>query len=82
MKTPTSAAGRALAKRGHKPLKLTPRQISTILGALRYWQNQGLVKSENQPEEIYQIASNCDTECPLDDEEIDALCEKLNAPGP
>lgn len=51
-------------------MKLTPRQLDTILAALRHWQ----ANHPKNPE--YQIAIEHGD--PLDDYEIDELCESLN----
>lgn len=53
---------------------ITPRQLATILAALRYWQREGLMSSGHE----HDIASDNDTLEPLNREEIDALCESLN----
>ena len=59
---------------------LNERELATILGALRYVQNR--VANWQNAEGIYDVATNCGTLRPLEGAEIDALCEKLNAPPP
>lgn len=49
------------------------REHSTILAALRYWQARGVA-----PVGIQDIATNDGAVEPLDDVEIDALCERFN----
>jgi hypothetical protein len=53
---------------------LTPRELATILAALRLWQEQ-----EAPPSRQYDIATDCGEFEPLGSDEIDALCERLNA---
>jgi hypothetical protein len=53
---------------------LTPRELATILAALRFWQEQ-----ESPPARQYDIATDCGEFKPLGSDEIDALCEQLNA---
>ena len=55
---------------------LTDRELSTILAALRHWQRGGCCDLQ-----IQDIAANTlsDRPCtPLDEREIDDLCEALN----
>lgn len=60
-----------------KASTLDPRTTSTILAALRYWQDTGM----KQVASAYaDIASDCDTHVPLSYAEIDVLCQELNAP--
>ena len=57
-------------------IKLNDRELSTVLAALHYWQRTAILTPE-LPE--YDIAcENCDSDGPLDDNEIDALCERIN----
>ena len=53
--------------------ELDSRELGTVLAALRYWQRQGCPDGP----ELREIASDNDMK-PLDLEEIDALCERLN----
>ena len=56
-------------------LNVTKREIGTALAALRHWQQLGLFKIDG-PE--MDIATDGKTQTPLDEKEIDKLCEKLN----
>jgi len=58
-------------------LSVTPREFATILAALRYWQANDRNTAAQSPE--YDIASDSGQFEPLDNDEIDALCEQLNA---
>ena len=53
---------------------LTPRELATVLAALRHWQQQlareGLPFADGFP--------HFSDETPLSVDEIDALCERLN----
>lgn len=51
---------------------MTPRELATVLAALRYWQD-----ARDVPPDIYDIAAEAGE--PLADSEIEALCERLNA---
>jgi len=53
---------------------LDPRQIATVLAALRLLQKQ----RQTLPEEITRIASDEDTLEPLTADETDGLCELIN----
>jgi hypothetical protein len=55
-------------------VRLSDRQLATILAALRFWQQQ-LDESESEPpiREHFE-----DDITPLTIEEIDAFCERLN----
>lgn len=60
-------------------VQLNHRELSTVLAALRYYQQQGLGDPENRPSEIHDIATDGNTVLSsLDDEDIDRLCERLN----
>jgi hypothetical protein len=59
------------------------RELSTVLAALRYWQASGCRPAMSDDERrracaIQTIATNGETLVPLDAEEIDVLCERLN----
>jgi hypothetical protein len=63
--------------------ELTNTELNTVLAALRHWQRSFPDGDEERdpPDDLWDIASN--TEAWLDDEEIDALCERLNTqPAP
>ncbi len=55
-------------------LSVTPREFATILAALRFWQEQ-----DAPPARQYDIATDCGEFEPLGNDEIDTLCEQLNA---
>jgi len=57
-------------------LSVTPRELATILAALRYWQANDRNMATQAPE--YDIASDGGQFEPLGNDEIDALCEQLN----
>ena len=57
-----------------QPGALTYAELSTILAALRLWQRTPLYSVE--PE--FDIATGDGTIDPLDNEDIDSLCERLN----
>lgn len=56
---------------------MNDRESATVLGALRLWQTV----AHQPPLRFEQIATNDGAFRPLDDEEIDGLCERLNV-GP
>lgn len=56
---------------------ITPRQLATILAALRYWQRT----VPQDARECSDIATNDLTLAPLNDDEIDVLCERINVKG-
>lgn len=59
----------------------TPRELDTILAALRWWQGRHTINVTNRLptlEACNAIAS--EHGAPLDAAEIDRLCERLNAP--
>ena len=51
---------------------MTPRELATVLAALRYWQ-----AARDISPRIYDIAAEAGE--PLADTEIDALCARLRA---
>ncbi len=55
---------------------LSPRALGTVLSALRLYQDELL--AGNITEAQRDVASNYGTHAPLDDEEIEALCDELN----
>lgn len=62
---------------------LNDRQHATVLAALRYYQIQNIRDPYSISWDLRQIADNCGQVVPLDDKEIDELCERLNAtPSP
>jgi len=64
--------------RNHTKMKqsLNQRELATVLAALRYWQREGLNSSGHEQE----IATNEGEFPSLNAMEIDALCERINAP--
>lgn len=56
-------------------MKLTDREVSTILAALRLYQQEA---NEGGADDFYAIASSLGEYQPLDNFEIDDLCERLN----
>jgi hypothetical protein len=57
-------------------VELTDREVATLLAALRNWQTDSL--NEDLAEAFSGHFEDYD---PLDDFEIDALCERLNFAG-
>jgi hypothetical protein len=54
------------------------QERNTILAALRVYQRSGYGEPAKQPDWVFDLASNGETEITLNDEAIDALCEKVN----
>lgn len=59
-------------------IEVSLAEHATILAALRYYQRFALTDPVNLPLEIAYIASNLGSVQPLDDDDIDHLCERLN----
>lgn len=89
---PMHARSYDLAARIESMLKTTPgdtttptfddRTLATVLAALRFWQNKAYVKSACEgPGKLieWDIASNGGTLTELSYDEIDRLCDRLNA---
>ena len=57
-------------------VELSEREVAQLLAALRNWQIDAL--NEDMVEEF---AGHFEDHVPLDDDEIDALCERLNFAG-
>jgi hypothetical protein len=57
-------------------VELSHRDIAQLLAALRNWQTDSL--NEDLPE---AFAGHFEDHTPLEDDEIDALCERLNFAG-
>ena len=57
---------------------LSPRELATVLAALRYWQND-LGSATDDPIEEFTGQHFAD-QSPLTAPEIDTLCDRLNAP--
>ncbi len=60
-------------------LNVNNRELATILAALRYWQHKG-IEGPTKPHCLaeWDIAADNGTHIPLDANEIDALCERVN----
>lgn len=69
-------------------LEVDSRELATILAALRYYQRTGVCLDGGTgeliiPEEERDVATDGDTLEPLDEKEIDTLCESINCePSP
>lgn len=59
-------------------LLMSDQERNTLLVALRVYQRCGYGNRAAQPEWVSDLASNGDTGSALDDDGIDALCEKVN----
>lgn len=57
-------------------MRLTDRETSTVLAALRYWQLRQTGKAPVS--DFDDLASNGGALVPLDPQEVDQLCEKIN----
>jgi hypothetical protein len=57
-------------------IELTDREVATLLAALRNWQTDSL--NEDLAE---AFSGHFEEHEPLSDEEIDALCQRLNFAG-
>lgn len=57
-------------------MKLDKRETATVLAALRTWQILGFGNSDRPP--FADILDTGDCEPPLDESEIDDLCERIN----
>ena len=54
-------------------IELSEREVAQVLAALRNWQTDAI--NEDMVEEF---AGHFEDHAPLDDDEIEALCERLN----
>ena len=60
-------------------IHVTKPELNTILAALRYWQR--LVRMHSPlPQAVKDIATDLSQHHMLKDEEIEALCQKINEP--
>ncbi len=59
-------------------MKITERELGTVLAALRLWQASGVFTKKP----FMDIATNGDEVIPLNDGEIDLLAERLNLGDP
>lgn len=64
-------------------LRVTRREFHTIMAALRFWQVEAIDIDSNTIESpnYQKVASNNGLCEPLDFEEVDALCERINFVG-
>jgi hypothetical protein len=62
-------------------VQLTNAELSTVLAALRYFQEDDMGDPENRSDRIDDIATDMGEENSLTTHEIDELCEKLNVAG-
>lgn len=63
--------------RTHRP-RLTFEELSTILAALRFYQENGQGDPANRSDDIHDIATDGGEITSLDDAGIDVLCERIN----
>ena len=61
-------------------IEVSDRELHTILAALRWWQQSGAGESLHD-DGIDDIASNGGEVEPLTVDEVDVLCERVNAGG-
>jgi len=59
-------------------IDLDHRELSTVLAALRLWQRDGF---QDPNRDLHDVASDDGSCVPLNDTEIDKLCERLNGGG-
>jgi len=57
-------------------VQLSDREVAQVLAALRNWQTDSL-----NEDLVEAFAGHFEDHPPLDDDEIDALCERLNFAG-
>jgi hypothetical protein len=58
-------------------ITITPQELGAILAALRFWQQE--LHAGGNLSEFWDIASDGGAFEPLDEEQIDVLCEDLNS---
>ena len=58
---------------------LSPREVATILAAIRYYQRD--VEAEGEAFLFRDIATNCGAHPPMNAAEIDALAEEIKGEG-
>jgi hypothetical protein len=59
-------------------VKLNEREHATVLAALRLWQARRPDDADERWDALHDIAENGGEIEPLDADEIDALCERIN----
>lgn len=62
-------------------IDITSQELSTILAALRYYQEENQGEPDYRSDRIHAVATDDDTETSLDTDGIDELCIKLNTSG-
>ncbi len=66
-------------------MKLTASELATVLAALRYWQRRVVIpadKSSNSTKAIISVVPELFADCePLNPNQIEALCQRLNIDG-
>lgn len=62
-------------------LKVDDQEFSTMLAALRYYQEHGQGDPDNRSDAIHAIAIDNEFETSMDAGEIDQLCERINTCG-
>ncbi len=63
-------------------LEVTTAEFNTILGALRYYQENGMGEPSKRSDWIQEIVCPTADDTSLSADEIDALCERLNCEPP
>ncbi len=58
---------------------LTLEELATVLGALRFYQSQGMGESQNRTDELNDVVTGGGDLVSLDTEGIDTLCIRLNS---
>ena len=59
-------------------LRVSSRELHTLLATLRFYQEQGQCEPANRSEWIEDLATNGGGVQALTDDEIDQLCERIN----
>jgi hypothetical protein len=59
-------------------LRISLRELNTVLAALRFYQEQGQCDSAKRSESIGDVATNGGHTQALTGNEIDELCERIN----
>lgn len=62
-------------------LSVSSQELSTILAALRYYQEENQGEPEERSDRIHAIATDDDNETSMNTDGIDALCERINFSG-
>lgn len=59
-------------------LKLSSRELATVLAALRYWQSDVLDSGDEDRQAKAVMPEHFEDDKPLSSEDVDELCERLN----